>query len=84
MCRPPQKLDQKSNDWRSVLFWQNIALNSRKKLFWHTWIMKEVMLLLQKKFGIASGKDIRKRVNAYKAFGDDGLIRSIKNILLIL
>lgn len=46
--------------------------------------MKEVMLLLQKKFGIASGKDIRKRVNAYKAFGDDGLIRSIKNILLIL
>lgn len=61
------------------MFWQNIALNSRKKLFKHTWIMKEVMLLLQKKFGIASGKDIRKWVNAYKAFGADGLKRSREN-----
>lgn len=34
---------------------------------------------LAKKFGIASGKDIRKWVNAYKAFGDDGLKRSREN-----
>lgn len=34
---------------------------------------------LAKKFGIASGKDIRKWVNAYKTFGDDGLIRSRGN-----
>ena len=34
---------------------------------------------LAKEFGIASGKDIRKWVNAYKAFGDDGLIRSREN-----
>ena len=34
---------------------------------------------LAKKFGIASGKDIRKWVNAYKTFGDDGLEPSREN-----
>ena len=34
---------------------------------------------LSKKYGILSEKDIRKWVNAYKAFGKDGLMRSRKN-----
>lgn len=34
---------------------------------------------LSKKYGVASGRDVRKWVNAYKAFGDEGLMRSRKN-----
>lgn len=33
-CTDPQKLDQKSNDWRSVFLWRNIATNLRRKLLW--------------------------------------------------
>lgn len=35
--------------------------------------------ILTKKYGLPPGKDIRKWVNAYKAFGDDGLMRSKNN-----
>ena len=28
----PKKLDPKSNDWRSVFLWLNIASNSKKRL----------------------------------------------------
>ena len=27
LCTDPQKLDQKSNDWRSVFLWLNTLLN---------------------------------------------------------
>ncbi len=77
-CADPQKLDQKSNDWRSVLFWQNIFLNLKKVV--QAYLDHEGSYAsLAKKFGIASGKDIRKWVNAYKAFGDDRLKRSREN-----
>lgn len=36
VCTDPQKLDQKSNDWRSVFLWLNIAMSLRKKLSMHT------------------------------------------------
>lgn len=32
---PPKKLDQKSNDLEGGFLWQNIAMNSRKKLYKH-------------------------------------------------
>ncbi len=35
-CTDPQKLDLKSNDWRSVFLWLNIVLNSKRKLLNHT------------------------------------------------
>ena len=31
-CTDPQKLDLKSNDWRSVFLWLSTATNLRKKL----------------------------------------------------
>ena len=34
---------------------------------------------LSKKYGIPPGKDIRKWVNAYKSFGNDGLMKSRQN-----
>ena len=30
-CTDPQKLDLKSNDWRSVFLWLNILLNLKRK-----------------------------------------------------
>ena len=40
-CTDPQKLDLKSNFWRSVFFWQNIVMNSSKK--WFLNISKEAL-----------------------------------------
>ena len=41
LCTDPQKLDLKSNFWRSVFFWQNIVMNSSKK--WFLNILKEAL-----------------------------------------
>ena len=32
LCTDPQKLDEKSNDWRSVFLWLNTLLNLKRKL----------------------------------------------------
>ena len=32
ICTDPQKLDLKSNDWRSVFLWLSTATSLRKKL----------------------------------------------------
>lgn len=42
-CTDPQKLDQKSNDWRSVFLWQNIVMNLKRKWWRHILMVKADM-----------------------------------------
>ncbi len=43
ICTDPQKLDSRSNDWRSVFLWQNIVLSSRKSWFLPTYPVRPDM-----------------------------------------
>ena len=48
LCTDPQKLDLKSNDWRSVFLWLNIAMILRNKLWMRTYVVKVDILFLPK------------------------------------
>ena len=75
-CTDPQKLDLKSNDWRSVFLCPNIAMNSKRKLLCPILMAKVVTHIWQTFIIFHQKTRIREWVAAYQKFGDEGLFRS--------
>lgn len=77
MYRPP-KVRPKSNDWEVGIFMAKHSFEFKKKVVLEYLDGKGGLDYLSKKYGFGSNSQIRKWINAYKAFGDEGLMRSRK------
>lgn len=78
-CTDPQKLDQKSNDWRVSFLMAKYSFEFKKKVVQAYLNGKGGYLYLSKIYGIPSDTTIKVWVDNYKKFGDEGLMRSRKN-----
>ena len=77
MYRPP-KVRPKSNDWEVGIFMSKHSFEFKKKIVLEYSDGKGGLKYLSKKYGLGSDSQLRKWINAYKAFGDEGLMRSRK------
>lgn len=77
MYRPP-KVRPKSNDWEVGVFMAKHSFEFKKKVVLEYLDGKGGLDYLSKKYGFGSNSQIRKWINAYKEFGDEGLMRSRK------
>ncbi len=77
MYRPP-KVRPKSNDWEVGIFMSKHRFEFKKKVVLEYSDGKGGLKYLSKKYGLGSDSQLRKWINAYKAFGDKGLMRSRK------
>ncbi len=68
-CTDPQKLDQESNEWRSVFFMTKHSFEFKKKIVLEYLNGKGGILYLSKKYGLSSKSQLHKWVKNYKAFG---------------
>lgn len=75
--RPP-KVRPKSNDWEVGIFMAKYNFEFKKKVVLEYLDCKGGTPYLSKKYGLGSDSQLRKWINAYKAFGDEGLKRSRK------
>ena len=78
-CRSP-KVRPKSNEWEVGIFMAKYSFEFKKKVVLEYLDGKGGMDYLSKKYGFGSNSQIRKWINAYKEFGDEGLMRSRKKI----
>ena len=79
LYRPP-KVRPKSNDLEVGIFMAKYSFEFKKKVVLEYLDGKGGVLYLFKIYGLASGSQLRKWINAYNAFGDEGLMRSRKQI----
>ena len=77
MYRPP-KVRPKSNEWEVGIFMAKYSFEFKKKVVLEYLDGKGGVDYLSKKYGFGSNSQIRKWINAYKEFGDEGLMRSRK------
>ena len=79
LCTDPKKLDQKSNDLEVGIFMAKYSFEFKKKVT-NAYLAREGgRSYIAKKFGIPNSQMVIQWVNNYKAYGDDGLLRSRKN-----
>ena len=74
----PQKLDQKSNDWEVGIFMAKHSFEFKKKVVLEYLNGEGGTPYLSTKYGLGSNSQLRKWINAYKEFGDTGLMHSRK------
>ena len=79
MYRPP-KVRPKSNDLEVGIFMAKYSFEFKKKVVLEYLDGKGGALYISKIYGLASGSQLCKWINAYNAFGDEGLMRSRKQI----
>lgn len=75
--RPPPKLGQKSNNWRSIFLWQKIWIQYKKRVAMENLNGKGSSRDLARKYNIGTSgdhKQVIRVVNAYQKFGDAGLV----------
>lgn len=77
MYRPP-KVRPKSKDWEVGIFMAKHSFEFKKKIVLEYLDGKGGLKYLSKKYGLGSDSQLRKWINAYKEFGDEGLKRSRK------
>ena len=77
LYRPP-KVRPKSNEWEVGIFMAKYSFEFKKKVVLEYLDGKGGVDYLSKKYGFGSNSQIRKWINAYKEFGDEGLMRSRK------
>ena len=75
-CTDPQKLDQKSNDWEVGIFMAKHSFEFKKKVVLEYLNGCGGTAYLSKKYNLGSNTQLRKWINAYQTFGDEGLLRS--------
>ena len=79
LYRPP-KVRPKSNDWEVGIFMAKYSFEFKKKVVLEYLDGKGGTEYLSKKYRISSKEQLRNWINAYKAFGDEGIMRSRKKI----
>ena len=72
-CTDPQKLDLKSNDWRSVFFMVKYSFELKKEIVVAYLSGKGGFGSLAKDYGIPNKEQIHRWVKTYQKLGDDGL-----------
>ena len=77
MYRPP-KVRPKSNEWEVGIFMAKYSFEFKKKVVLEYLDGKGGFTYLSKKYGLGSKTQLRSWINAYKMFGDEGLMRSRK------
>ena len=75
-CTDPQKLDQKSNFWEVGIFMAKHSFEFKKKVVLEYLNGCGGTPYLSKKYNLGSNTQLRKWINAYQTFGDEGLLRS--------
>jgi transposase len=77
---PPQKLDQKSNDWEVGFFMAKYSFEFKKKIVEDYLDGKGGIRYLAHKYNAPAQSNVQKWINNYQVFGDEGLMRSRKQI----
>ena len=78
MNRPP-KVRPKSNDWEVGFFVAKFSFEFKKKIVQEYFDGKGGVGYIAKRYNISHKSQIQRWINAYREFGDDGLLRSRKN-----
>ena len=78
MYRPPKVRPKNLTIGRSVFFMAKYNFELKKKIVLEYLDGKGGTPHLSKKYGLGSDSQLRKWINAYNAFGDEGLMRSRK------
>ena len=74
------KIRPKSNDWEVGIFMAKYSFEFKKKVVLEYLDGKGGTEYLSKKYRISSKEQLRNWINAYRAFGDEGIMRSRKKI----
>ena len=78
MNRPP-KVRPKSNDWEVGFFVAKFSFEFKKKIVHEYLDGKGGVGYIAKRYNISHKSQIQRWINAYREFGDDGLLRSRQN-----
>ena len=78
MNRPP-KVRPKSYDWEVGFFVAKFSFEFKKKIVQEYFDGKGGVGYIAKRYNISHKSQIQRWINAYREFGDDGLLRSRKN-----
>ncbi len=78
MNRPP-KVRPKSNDWEVGFFVAKFSFEFKKKIVQEYFDGRGGVGYIAKRYNISHKSQIQQWINAYREFGDDGLLRSRKN-----